>query len=100
MGIPQSVEQARTVFRPQARDEFVVIPDLSIDVLATIVMVRQRGICIGQGKLWEPDDNLVRRQALFRPENDVLDTNPVSGDTRSPPADPRRHLDVCSFDGC
>jgi len=73
---------------------------LLIDLLAVIVIVRQRGMDVGQGKLWEPDDNLVRRQALFRPENDVLDTNPMSGDTRSTPTNPRRHLDVRSFDGC
>jgi hypothetical protein len=59
------------------------ILDLLIDLLAMIVIVCQCGIDVGQGELREAIDDFVRRQATFRPEDDVLDPNPMSGDAES-----------------
>ena len=91
----QSVEQSGTTSQSQPRNQVVVVPDLLIDLLAMIVIVCQRGIDIGQGELREAIYDFVRRQAPFRPESDVLDTNPMPRDARPASAYPGRDVDVC-----
>ena len=57
--------------------------DVRLDRLAMIVVIRQRGMNIGQRQLLEIGDNLLRRPALkFVPHVNILNTDARAGDTR------------------
>ena len=55
-----------------------------------IVVLRQRGIDVGEGNLREEPDDLIGRQAsLLVPDDNVLDANAMSGNAWPAAADSR-----------
>src|SRR4051794_3376990 len=69
---------------------FISLPELFLDLLPVIEVIRQRRVDVGQGDAREHLDNLIRaKTTLFVPDDDIHDTDPVAGDTSPSATDAR-----------
>src|SRR5262249_42016311 len=75
-------------------DERVRFRDLTVDLVAVVEVVRQRGIDIRKTEVRISGRDLVGRHTLLRPADDVLDADASSLDPRLTAADAGRAFDM------